>query len=160
MIDLTKFNTSISAATTRENSLDALCDLAQESVGAKLFTIMTLDMNDMLARRAFTNDPINYPTSGTKPIEMTDWFETTCVRGEIFVANSLEDIAQVFPDHELIGSLGCGSVVNLPITLGGVLMATMNILHEEGYYTSQRVKTVEQDLLLPATAAMLAYTLY
>lgn len=160
MIDLTKFNTSLSAATTRENSLDALCDLAQESVGAKLFTIMTLDMNDMLARRAFTNDPINYPTSGTKPIEMTDWFETTCVRGEIFVANSLEDIAQVFPDHELIGSLGCGSVVNLPITLGGVLMATMNILHEEGYYTSQRVKTVEQDLLLPATAAMLAYTLY
>lgn len=160
MIDLTKFNTSISAATTRENSLDALCDLAQESVGAKLFTIMTLDMNDMLARRAFTNDPINYPTSGTKPIEMTDWFETTCVRGDIFVANSLEDIAQVFPDHELIGSLGCGSVVNLPITLGGVLMATMNILHEEGYYTSQRVKTVEQDLLLPATAAMLAYTLY
>ena len=67
---------------------------------------MTVDMGKMLARRAYTSDPANYPCSGTKPVEMNSWFEVVHTRREMFVANTLAEIAQVFPDHALIGSLG------------------------------------------------------
>lgn len=46
-----------------------------------------------------------------------------------FVANTLEDIAQVFPDHPIIKSLGCGAVINMPVFLAGRFMGTVNVLH-------------------------------
>ena len=156
-MNLMKFNDALGASTTPEETFEALNQLVQDGVGAKLVTIMTLDMPNMLARRTYTNDPDSYPTSGTKPIETTDWFEKVCGQGEIFVANTLDDIAQVFPDYELIGSLGCASVVNLPILIAGRTVATRNIRQEAGYYTKTRIDVVQYDLLLPATAAMLLY---
>ncbi|NHF73184.1 GAF domain-containing protein [Paracoccus xiamenensis] len=151
---LHQFERSLSAATTEAQAFDALCVLTKDVVGAKLFTVMTADMQAMLARRAYTDDPVNYPTSGTKPIEIDRWFEQVHGRHESFVANTLAEIATVFPDAELIGRLGCGSVVNLPIILGGTMVATVNILHEEGYYTPERVAQVHDILTLPAMAVM------
>jgi hypothetical protein len=151
---LRRFERALSEALTDTQAFDALCSLTKETVGAKLFTVMTADMQAMLARRAYTDDPVNYPTSGTKPIEMDSWFEQVHGRHESFVANTLADIDVVFPDAELIGALGCGSVVNLPIILSGEMVATINILHEEGYYTPQRVAQVHAILGLPAMAAM------
>ncbi len=86
---------------------------------------------------------------------MNVWFDVVHGKQEKFVANTLEDIATVFPDHELIGSLGCGSVVNLPVILGGKLVATVNMLDAEHHYTPERVARVEQVLLLPSMAAVL-----
>ncbi len=60
----------------------------------------------------------------------------------------------VFPDAELIGRLGCGSVINLPVILAGEMVATVNMLHEEGYYTPERVAMTHELLTLPAMAAM------
>jgi hypothetical protein len=151
---LGKFNTALAAAETGEAAFDALCILTKSTVGAKLFTVMEVDMEAMLARRAYTDDPENYPTSGTKPIVTNPWFEIVHDRRDTFVANTLADIAQVFPDADLIGRLGCGSVVNLPIVLGGDLVATVNILHVERYYTPERVAEVQEILQLPAMAAM------
>ncbi|MDV7141099.1 GAF domain-containing protein [Tropicimonas sp. TH_r6] len=148
------FRVALAAATTPEAAFEALCMLTQATVGAKLFTIMSVDMAAGLARRNFSNDPVSYPTSGTKPVQHNSWFDIIHVRGEIFVANTLAEIADVFPDHAVIGGLGCGSVVNLPIVLGGSLVATMNILHEEHYYTDARVDTVREDLSLPCMATL------
>lgn len=150
---LREFEQALAQATTETEAYDALCTLTKASVGAKLFTVMTTDMQAMLARRAYTDDAAHYPTSGTKPIVMNRWFEQVHVARQTFVSNTLADIDTVFPDAELIGQLGCGSVVNLPIILGGQLIATMNILHEEGYYTPERVAQVHEILLLPAMAA-------
>ena len=44
-------------------------------------------------------------------------------------------------------------MVNLPIIMGGKVIATMNILHEEGYYTAERVARIHDKLRLPALAA-------
>lgn len=151
---LETFEDALAVARTRTEAFDALCDLTQAVVGAKLFTIMTVDMEAGLARRAYTNDPENYPTSGTKQVEMNSWFEVVHGRHETFVANTLAEIDAVFPDADLIGRLGCGSVVNLPIIEGGQLIATMNILHEEHYYTPARVALVKDVLTGPATRAM------
>jgi hypothetical protein len=88
---------------------------------------------------------------------MDSWFEVVHTRREMFVANTLAEIAQVFPDHELIGSLGCGSVVNLPIVLGSQLVATMNILDREHHYSTERVSVIGTSISLPAKAALLTF---
>ena len=53
-----------------------------------------------------------------------DWFDRVFNKRQTFVANTIDDIAKVFPDHELIGSMGLGSVINFPLVLGGELVAT------------------------------------
>jgi hypothetical protein len=149
------FDSELAAAATPEAAYAALHRLADAVVGAKLFTVMTVDMKAGLARRAYTSDSGNYPATGTKPIEMNAWFEVVHGRHEMFVANTLADIAKVFGDHELIGSLGCGSVVNLPVLRAGTLVATVNLLDAEGHYTEDRVVRVASELTLPAMAALL-----
>ncbi|ABF65451.1 hypothetical protein TM1040_2719 [Ruegeria sp. TM1040] len=148
------FEKALSDATTQDQAYDALCALTKATVGAKLFTVMTADMDAMLARRVYTDDAENYPTTGTKEIEMNRWFEQVHGRHETFVSNTLADIDTVFPDAELIGKLGCGSVINLPVILGGKMVATINILHEEGYYTPERVALAQEVLTLPAMAVL------
>lgn len=149
------FDASLAAAATPEAPFAALHRLADALVGARLFTVMSVDMEAGLARRAYTSDPESYPATGTKPIEMNAWFEVVHGRHETFVANTLADIAAVFPDHALIGRLGCGSVVNLPVLRAGTLVATVNLLDAEGHYTPDRVARIEAELTLPAMAALL-----
>nr|WP_321507546.1 GAF domain-containing protein [uncultured Celeribacter sp.] len=148
------FEDAFSKALTDAQAYDALCTLTKATVGAKLFTVMTADMDAMMACRVYTDDAENYPTTGTKPIEMNRWFEQVHGRHETFVSNTLADIDTVFPDAELIGKLGCGSVINLPVILGGKMVATVNILHEEGYYTPERVAQAHEVLRLPAMAVL------
>ena len=123
------FEAALAAAATPEAAFSALHRLADAVVGVRLFTVMTVDMAAGLARRAYTSDPESYPATGTKPVTMNAWFEVVHGRHEAFVANTLAEIAEVFPDHELIGSLGCGSVVNLPVLRAGRLVATVNLLY-------------------------------
>ena len=61
----------------------------------------------------------------------------------------------VFPDFELIRSLGCESALNLPVVVAGRVIGTVNLLHEEGYYTDERVAAAA-NLLPYATIAFLA----
>jgi hypothetical protein len=130
----------------------ALEGLAFDTVGHKLFTVSMTDMAAGLVRRVYSNQPEAYPTSGTKPLHGNtgDWFETVFNRRQTFSANTIEGIARVFPDHALIASLGCGSVINLPIVLSGELVATVNLLDAAGRYTPDRVVAAEASLALPA----------
>lgn len=152
---LAAFDAAIAEAMSADQAFAALQALAQATVGAKLFTVMTVDMAAELARRAYTSDPVNYPASGTKPINYGPWFDVVHKQRDYFVANTIEDIAKVFFDHELINSLGCQSVINMPIVLGDELIATMNILDVAGYYTPERVQMVRDILSIPAKLAAL-----
>ena len=66
----------------------------------------------------------------------------------------IEEIAEVFGDHALIDALGCQSVINVPIVVGGTVIGTINCLHEKGYYTPERVAAAEA-LKLPGAVCML-----
>ena len=138
---LDAFDRRIAAAQTAEDVWAAVMALFRAHLPAKLFTIMTVDLDAMVARRAFTSHPTDYPTSGTKEITPNPWFETVVVRGEVFTAQTLSEIAEVFPDHALIGSLGCASVLNLPLRREGKIAATVNILDLEGSYPQAAVET-------------------
>ncbi len=149
------FDAAISEAKGAEAAFKALQTLTEATVGTKLFTFMTVDMTAELARRAYTSDPTNYPGSGTKPIRYDSWFDIVHKQRQYFVANTIADIAKVFPDYELIDSLGCQSVVNMPVVIGGELIGTVNMLHEDGYYTPERVQLIHDVLAVPAKLAAL-----
>lgn len=124
-----------------ESGFRALERLFAQQVGQRLFTILEVNLAERLARRSYTSDPEAYPVSGTKEITENKWTRIVIDDRQPFIANTLEEIAEVFPDYELIGSLGCGSVINLPVRYNGEFLGTVNLLHEPGYYTPSRVKT-------------------
>jgi hypothetical protein len=65
-------------------------------------------------------------------------------------ANTIADISKVFPDFELIASLGWGSVMNRPVVLQGKLVTTVNMLDAQHHYTPERVVAAEALLAIPA----------
>lgn len=152
---IARFDAAIANAKGADAAFGALQALVQATVGAKLFTFMTVDMEAEVARRAYTSDAANYPTSGTKPIRYDNWFDIVHKERQYFVANTIADIAKVFPDYELINSLGCQSVVNMPVVIGGELVGTVNMLDVEGYYTPERVQVIRDVIAVPAKLAAL-----
>ena len=153
--DFSSFTRAIEApGAGPQAAFEALCRLAQQSVGAKLFTVTLQDRASGGSRRAFSNMPQAYPVSGTKPADRTDWSRQVLVEKRTFVANDIDSIAAVFPDHALIRSLGCESVINVPIVIAGEVLGTINCLHEAGFYTSERV-TASEGLKLPGAVCVL-----
>lgn len=149
-----EFNANLAAATTQHAAFDALYQLSTALVPVRLWTVMSVDHEAGLARRAYTNMPDAYPASGTKPMVQNAWSDIVRGQHKCFVANTLADIAEVFPDYELIGSLGCGSVLNLPIVDQGQLIGTVNLLDAEHHFTPQRMDACQDALTGPARDAM------
>lgn len=128
--------------------------LAQRLVGAKLFSLMLVDEASATATRIYTSNEDAYPVSGTKAFPRNEWATTVLSEGRTFVANSIDEIRAVFPDHEVIRSLGCESVLNVPVILGGSVAGTINCLHGPGHYSVELVQA-SQALKVPGAAAVL-----
>lgn len=157
MSDYKDFVDAVAAAGGQpEAAYAALEALAKQLLGVKLFTIMTADPTVKLSERIYSNMPDVYPVSGIKSYNETAWSEITLNRKEIFVANTIEAIAEVFDDHEMIHSLGCQSVINVPITVDGTVIGLVNCLHDRGHYTEDRILAAEA-LKLPGTVCMLLH---
>lgn len=139
-----------------ETAFAALEALVRKVVGVKLFTVMTSDTREKISERIYSNMPEAYPVSGTKPYNETHWSEIALTQKRTFVANTIEDIAKVFDDHELIRSLGCESVINVPIVVDGAVIGTLNCLDAAGHYTEERVQAAEA-LKLPGAICMLLH---
>ena len=57
-------------------------------------------------------------------------------RGQPYIGRDRGDIRAVFFDYDLIWSLGCESVLNMPVRWNGKVIATLNLLHESGWYNA------------------------
>ncbi|MGV8831617.1 MAG: GAF domain-containing protein [Devosia sp.] len=132
----------------------ALQALTEGLVGVKLFTIMVRDSVLGVSQRIFSNMPDAYPVSGTKPANQTHWSKLVIDQKQTFIANDIDAVAAVFDDFELIQSLGCESVINVPIIIDGDVIGTINCLHQAGYYTPERVAASDA-LKLPGAACLL-----
>ena len=140
------------AADRQEREFRQLETLARDTIGVRLFTVSRVDLEQGVAVRCYSSMPDAYPVSGKKPIPDNAWTQQVLVRREVFVANRIEDIAAVFPDHALIRSLGCESCLNLPVVLGQTVAGTLNLLHEAEHFTPERVERARQ-LQPPAVLA-------
>ncbi|MCR9137345.1 MAG: GAF domain-containing protein [Alphaproteobacteria bacterium] len=155
MSEMRRFSMELAAAGNQpESAFRAMAHLTDALVGVRLFTLMTFDPQTREASRIFSNMPDVYPVLGTKPVNETHWTGHVLDRHETFVANTIEGIAEVFFDHELIRSLGCESVINVPVVVAGKILGTINCLHEAGHYTPERVAASE-DLKVPGAACFM-----
>ncbi len=140
MTDLTQALTSKDQPSATFKALERLVD---ETVGVILFTLMEIDHGKGVARRNYTNMPDAYPVSGEKPMQKDRWSNQVQGEHQIFVANSIEEIADVFSDYPLIQSLGCESCINIPIVVGGEVMGTLNCLNVAEHFTPERIAAAE-----------------
>ena len=113
----------------------AVEDLARQAIGFRLFTIMRLHAASQEVERLYSSLPHAYPVSGRKPKQGTPWGAQVLDRGEIFVANSPEEVRVAFADYELIFSLGIGAIMNVPVRFRGRSLGTMNICSESRWFT-------------------------
>ena len=62
--------------------------------------------------------------------------------GRPYIGRTREGIKEVFYDHELIWSLGCESVLNMPVRWNGQTLGTLNLLHRADWYDEADIANV------------------
>lgn len=113
------------------------------ALGTRLFTVTALDDAALLHRRLYTSHPVEYPVSGTKPLDKDGWYDACVAARRTFVANTPPEFARYFFDHALITSLGLGSCINIPVAGDGPVLGTVNLLAEALHFTPTRLAAYE-----------------
>ena len=123
----------------------------KKSVGHKLFTLMVVDKSGKYVERVYSNNKKIYPLLGTKPIPKNAWTKRVIINKKEFLGSNFNQIKKLFFDYKTIKSLGCGSIINLPIISNKKVLGTLNILHKENYYNKKSIKDVKNfaQLLAP-----------
>jgi transcriptional regulator with GAF, ATPase, and Fis domain len=124
-----------------ERTFTALDHALAAVVGHKLFTVLRYHESTGESERLYTTHPVAYPVGGRKPLNTTPWTQHVLREQRPYLGRTPADIRVVFFDHDLIASLGCGSVLNLPVVTGRRVLGTLNVLHEEEWYDAGDVET-------------------
>jgi hypothetical protein len=111
--------------------------LVQEVIGHRLFTMMRVHEATSEVERIYSSNPGVYPVGGRKQKRGTPWSRVVLDRGEVFVARNPDEVRGAFYDHELIFSLGIGSIMNIPLAYADRRLGTINISHEAGWFTDE-----------------------
>ncbi len=98
-----------------------------------LFTVLIHHPALRESERFYSNRPHEYPLGGRKPVTDSAWMQRVIGRGEPYIGRTAADIREVFFDHELILSLGCESVLNMPVRWAGQTIGTLNLLAGAGH---------------------------
>jgi len=124
---------SDSAASTDE--ILAALGVALDAVfGHKLYTALLYHTDSRETERYYTSNPKAYPVGGRKPPNDTAWTQNLLIERRPYIGYDANDIREVFFDHEVIISLGCESILNIPVSYRGQTLGTLNILNEAGWY--------------------------
>jgi hypothetical protein len=110
--------------------------VAEQTIGLRLFTIMSYDARRLEVERLYTNMPNVYPTGGRKQKRGTAWASQVLLDIKPFRAETQQGIQGAFDDHAVMTGMGLGSILNIPIAYDGVCVGTMNMTHREGWYTA------------------------
>jgi len=128
---------------------EILRDALDATLGHTLLTAMRYHRDSGDTERFYSSNPDAYPVGGRKHPTPGFWMQRLFVEGRPYIGYHADDIREVFADHELIISLGCESILNLPVRHHDHVIGTINILHEAGWYS-------EGDVPLGETFAALA----
>ena len=108
--------------------------LAAATLGHKLFTCLLHHPAVRESERRYTSQPAAYPVGGRKAVPPTPWARRLFEERQPYIGYTADDIRSVFFDHALIASLGCASVLNLPVVHDGRTLGVLNLLHEARWY--------------------------
>jgi hypothetical protein len=141
------------AARGQPGAAFAALDSAMAAVfGHRLFTILQFDPEKGESARRYSSNETAYPVGGRKPLNPTFWSQQVLVEHRPWIGYDAADIRSVFYDHELIASLGCDAMLNLPVVHDGRALGTINISNAAGWYdeTDIPVGLVFAALAIPA----------
>ncbi len=130
------------------------------AIGGRLFTIGARDVATGAMRRVYTSNGAAFPLTGPQPAPQVRWSLHVLIEGEPFIANTADELADVFPDTPDIAALGCGAALNLPVFDGDVELGTVNVFDVEGFFDDFRVFALQslvvarQDALVAAMRAV------
>jgi hypothetical protein len=120
-----------------------LAAAARRSPGAKLVTISTIDVDQNQMIRVYSTDPESYPVGGRgEPFREGDddpWYDRVVMEQRPWVSFDVDHLRANFADHELIESLGCGAIINVPVVQDGVTIGSINLLDADGSYDQSSV---------------------
>ena len=137
-------------------ALAELEEKVRESLGVRLFTVLAWIPGRQALRRVHSSDPASYPVGGEKTVEVARGWLARCIEaGEPYFGPDRAAVREIFADHELIESLGCGAVINVPVVEGEEVLGVLNILDAEGRYDEESV-VVAQSLAPLAVSALRA----
>lgn len=115
--------------------LSTVEEQVRAAIGVRLFTVLAWVPGRRAMRRVYSSHPEQYPVGGEKSAEISSgWLEQCIVRQEPYLGPDRAAVRGVFADHELIDSLGCGAVINVPVVDQGETLGALNILDAEGSY--------------------------
>jgi transcriptional regulator with GAF, ATPase, and Fis domain len=138
-----------------ETVFQAVDHALKTTVSHTLFTILMYDRAMTQSIRVYTNLEGDYPSGGRKQITSSRWANQVIREGLPFIGNSVQDLQQVFSDHELIRSLGCASVLNMPVRWQGRTIGTLNLLHTANWYRDVCLDVMTCAAQLTAPALMM-----
>ena len=115
----------------------------KNNIGHLLFTLTVVDHSIKYVERVYSNNTKIYPLLGTKPIPKNSWTNKVINNKKYFFGENKNQIKKLFFDYEKIFSLGCGSIINIPIINDQKILGTLNILHKERFYTIKSVKMIQ-----------------
>jgi hypothetical protein len=125
---------------TSTNGFASVEAAAREQVGVRLFTVLAWDEETSALQRVYSSHPVEYPSGGQKvfPRE-APWIRRVVLEQQPYLGPDPEAVAAVFEDHDLIASLGCGAVVNVPVVDNGETLGVLNLLDAQGSYSQASV---------------------
>ncbi|MET8854304.1 GAF domain-containing protein [Amycolatopsis sp. NPDC004625] len=122
-------------------SLSTVEERVRAELGVRLFTVLAWIPERRALRRVHSSHPAQYPVGGEKTVEVAaGWLERCITAREPYFGPDKAAVRAIFADHELIESLGCGSIINVPVVDGGRTLGVLNILDAEGAYDEDSVR--------------------
>lgn len=126
-----------------------------ELPGHILFTVLVHHAALRQSERFYTNQPDAYPVGGRKPVTDSPWMRRVIHSGQPYIGRTQQDIAEHFFDHALIHSLGCDSILNMPVRWRGQTLGTLNLCHRAGHYDEGHLPRVRLIAQLAAPALLM-----
>jgi alkylation response protein AidB-like acyl-CoA dehydrogenase len=116
--------------------LDAIGELSRSVIGARGFTMFRYRRATAEVERIHSSDPVAYPLGGRKRIADFPLNQLVLARGEVYIAANRDAIRATYKDAETIFSLGVGSIMNVPVRIGGVNIGACNLFGGENQFDS------------------------
>lgn len=109
------------------------------TIGHKLFTVLAYHPDREQAERTYSSRPDVYRVGDSRRTAEFPLKQRLLVEGEHYIGRDADDLRAAFYDHELIFSLGCESVLNMPVCWAGRTLGSVNLLHDAYWYSEADV---------------------
>jgi hypothetical protein len=126
-----------------ENSFRMLDQYLKMSVGHTLMTILKIDTSELFSERIYTSNPTLFSSNGKKALDAAPQMRKVIAAGRPLIVNGRDAIRASFPDYDLIFSLGCECIINVPLRWQGKTIANVNVLGPRCAYNSKNSAKIE-----------------